>query len=159
MDLKCPICGETNPEQFGICRARKSGRNLYCRSCVNARSNESRRLLKERKAAQKKPITIRLKLTPSQKVSIAIRNGARTQAEMEQATELHQDEICDALAILLLWKHEIRTQVIDGTRMYFINEDRTPARVGFKSGSSLFELARKGFGPVVKGDRKVEKVA
>ena len=32
------------------------------------------------------------------------------------------DEVGDALANLLLWTHEIRTEVIDNTRMYFIND-------------------------------------
>ncbi|HKE57616.1 MAG TPA: hypothetical protein VKB46_12975, partial [Pyrinomonadaceae bacterium] len=31
-------------------------------------------------------------------------------------------EIGDALANLLLWTREIRTQVVDSTRLYFLNE-------------------------------------
>ena len=37
-------------------------------------------------------------------------------------TKLGKDEIGDALANLLLWTREIRTQVVDNTRMYFLNE-------------------------------------
>jgi hypothetical protein len=52
----------------------------------------------------------------------AIRCGARTQKEIAQVTKLPKDEVCDALANLLLWTHEIRTQVVNHTRMYFVNE-------------------------------------
>jgi len=48
----------------------------------------------------------------------AIRCGARTQKEIAQTTKLPKDEVCDALANLLLWTREIRTDVINHTRMY-----------------------------------------
>ena len=55
-------------------------------------------------------------------MSEAIRKNARTQKEIAQETKLGKDEIGDALANLLLWTHEIRTEIVDSTRMYFINE-------------------------------------
>src|SRR5688572_31619399 len=45
-----------------------------------------------------------------------------TQREIAQETKLGKDEIGDALANLLLWTHEIRTQVVGNTRLYFLNE-------------------------------------
>lgn len=63
------------------------------------------------------------KLSPVERVRDAIRRGSRTQREIAQETKLGKDEIGDALANLLLWTHEIRTQVVDNTRMYFINDD------------------------------------
>jgi hypothetical protein len=62
------------------------------------------------------------KLSPADRVREAIRCGARTQKEIAHVTRLPKDEVCDALANLLLWTREIRTQVVNHTRMYFVNE-------------------------------------
>ena len=145
-DLKhCPICSNDLPiSEFGICRARKDGRNLYCKSCIRQKVTQSRRALKEYKTARKKyisqqveiaellnadspagaqyPIKAMSKLSPVERVRDAIRRGYRTQREIAQETKLGKDEIGDALANLLLWTHEIRTQVVDNTRLYFLND-------------------------------------
>jgi hypothetical protein len=55
-------------------------------------------------------------------VKEAIRKGARTQREIAQETKLGKDEIGDALANLLLWTREVRTAVVENTRMYFVND-------------------------------------
>ena len=52
----------------------------------------------------------------------AIRCGAHTQKEIARVTKLPKDEIGDALANLLLWSREIRTDVVDHTRMYHMND-------------------------------------
>jgi hypothetical protein len=52
----------------------------------------------------------------------AIRKGARTQKEIAQETRLGKDEIGDAIANLLLWTREIKTQIVDSNRQYFMNE-------------------------------------
>jgi hypothetical protein len=65
------------------------------------------------------------KLSPVERVRDAIRRGSRTQREIAQETKLGKDEIGDALANLLLWTHEIRTQVVYNTRLYFLNESET----------------------------------
>ncbi|HUE83288.1 MAG TPA: hypothetical protein VMM84_14330 [Pyrinomonadaceae bacterium] len=151
---RCPICSELLPlSEFGICRARKDGRNLYCKSCIRHKVSESRRALKEYKSARKRfvgtestdsaelagdaqasdRVTERSngsgsysravgKLTPVDRVREAIRKGARTQKEIAQETKLGKDEIGDALANLLLWSREIRTEVIDNTRIYRISD-------------------------------------
>jgi hypothetical protein len=146
----CPICTQTLAiAEFGLCRARKDGRNLYCKTCIRKKVTESRRALKEYKSARKKYVDdavieaaelvsneinyspsptsssyTRLvsRLTPVERVKEAIRKGARTQKDIAQETKLGKDEIGDALANLLLWTGEVRTEVIDNTRMYFINE-------------------------------------
>jgi len=140
----CPICSNDLPiSEFGICRARKDGRNLYCKSCIRNKVTESRRALKEYKSVRKRCIAQHIemteqisdngsssqyavrsnsKLSPVDRVREAIRKGARTQREIAQETKLGKDEIGDALANLLLWTREIRTQVVDNTRMYFLNE-------------------------------------
>ncbi len=145
-DLKhCPICTQDLPvSEFGICRARKDGRNLYCKSCIRNKVTQSRRALKEYKSARKKYISQQIemsemlnsqnnsnnqytakalsKLSPVERVRDAIRRGAKTQREIAQETKLGKDEIGDALANLLLWTREIRTRVQDNTRLYFLND-------------------------------------
>lgn len=154
----CPICSQDLPiEDFGICRARKDGRNLYCKSCIRQKVTQSRRALKEYKSARKRYISQQVevaellngdpsggahftakslsKLSPVERVRDAIRRGSRTQREIAQETKLGKDEIGDALANLLLWTHEIRTQVVDNTRMYFLNDAADPA--GLEEGLRL----------------------
>src|SRR5215204_2572423 len=54
----CPICSQDLPiSEFGICRARKDGRNLYCKSCIRHKVTQSRRALKEYKTARKRYIS------------------------------------------------------------------------------------------------------
>src|ERR1051325_2408395 len=141
----CPICSKELPiAEFGICRARKDGRNLYCKSCIRQKVTQSRRALKEYKSARKRYISQQIemteliaadsnnapfaaksisKLSPVERVRDAIRKGSRTQREIAQETKLGKDEIGDALANLLLWTHEIRTQVVNNTRLYFLNDN------------------------------------
>jgi hypothetical protein len=145
----CPICSNDLPiSEFGICRARKDGRNLYCKSCIRQKVTQSRRALKEYKTARKKYISQQVdiaellsdssgaaqypskamsKLSPVERVRDAIRRGSRTQREIAQETKLGKDEICDALANLILWTHEIRTQIVDNTRLYFLNDSADTA--------------------------------
>jgi hypothetical protein len=52
----------------------------------------------------------------------AIRRGAKTQKEIRKVAGLGDDEVGEALANLLLWTREIKTQMIDNNRHYFINE-------------------------------------
>ncbi len=146
----CPICSHELPiSEFGICRARKDGRNLYCKSCIRNKVTQSRRALKEYKSARKRYISQQVeitellagdstgggqyasksvsKLSPVERVRDAIRRGSRTQREIAQETKLGKDEIGDALANLLLWTREIRTQVVDNTRLYFLNDSAESA--------------------------------
>ena len=143
----CPICSQQLPlSEFGVCRARKDGRNLYCKSCIRKKVTESRRALKEYRSARKRYVSqphsehsgtspldgeapssanytrLLSKLSPVERVREAIRKGARTQKEIAHETRLGKDEIGDALANLLLWTREIKTQIVDNNRLYFINE-------------------------------------
>lgn len=149
LDTKdCPLCNQAlSLSEFGICRARKDGRNLYCKSCIRKKVTDSRQALREYKSARKRYVTLQTlesnetsmadnesqptaqhvtrvisKLSPIERVREAIKKNARTQKEIAQETKLGKDEIGDALANLLLWTHEIRTEVVDNTRMYFIND-------------------------------------
>jgi hypothetical protein len=142
----CPICSQELPlSEFGVCRARKDGRNLYCKGCIRKKVTDSRRALKEYRSARKRYVSqpipenswttqsgdspssanytrLLSKLSPVERVREAIRKGARTQKEIAQETRLGKDEIGDAIANLLLWTREIKTQIVDNTRLYFINE-------------------------------------
>jgi hypothetical protein len=137
----CPICAQALPvSEFGICRARKDGRNLYCKSCIRKKVTESRQVLREYKSARKRYVSqqtleaqandsssqnlsrLLSKLSPIERVREAIKNGAKTHKEIRTSSKLGDDEVGDALANLLLWTHEIRTEVVDNTRMYFIND-------------------------------------
>jgi hypothetical protein len=153
LDTKpCPICVQVLPlTEFGICRSRKDGHNLYCRSCIRKKVTESRRALRAYKSirdqypaskiaesdndsetdelnndlssGQQHCVARQLnRMTPAERVREAIRKGARTQKEIAQGTKLGKDEIGDALANLLLWTREIRTEVVGNTRLYLINE-------------------------------------
>lgn len=129
----CPICQRNLTfSEFGICRARKDGRNLYCKSCIRQKVTQSRRALKEYKSARKGYISQQVKisdllnggvsnsthytakslskLSPIERVRDAIRRGSRTQREIARETKLGEDEIRDALANLLLWTQEIETR-------------------------------------------------
>jgi len=142
---RCPRCEESLPlSEFGVCRARKDGLNLYCKRCIRQKIALSRQALREYKKARgklhssserarltvdpKSAVSSRRiarmlrKLSPADRVREAIRCGAETQTEIVQITKLPKDEVCDALASLLLWTREIRTQVINHTRRYFVNE-------------------------------------
>src|SRR5207244_9071894 len=143
---RCPRCEESLPlSEFGLCRARKDGLNLYCKRCIRQKIALSRQALREYKSARSKHgattvssrsrVTIEAKLgfsprriarmlrklSPADRVREAIRCGARTQKEIALTTKLPKDEVCDALANLLLWTREIRTDVINHTRRYFVN--------------------------------------
>ena len=144
---RCPRCEESLPlAEFGVCRARKDGLNLYCKRCIRQKIALSRQALREYKkarvkhgtttASQKGAVSLdgktafsskriaRMlrKLSPADRVREAIRCGAHTQKEIAAVTKLPKDEVCDALANLLLWTREIRTQIVRHQRMYFVNE-------------------------------------
>ena len=136
----CPICSQDLPiSEFGVCRARKDGRNLYCKSCIRKKVTDSRRALKEYRSARKRYVSspvseqsalsvfeagapspnnysrLLSKLTPVERVREAIRKGARTQKQIAQETRLSKDEIGEAIANLLLWTREIKTQIMTTT--------------------------------------------
>ena len=139
----CPICVQDLPlDEFGICRARKDGRNLYCKGCIRKKVTDSRRALKEYRSARKRstqPVNesswsaqaetstsaysrLLNRLSPGERVKEAIRKGARTQKDIRDATGLGIDEVGEVLAHLLLWTREIKTQMIANTRHYCLNE-------------------------------------
>lgn len=143
----CPICAQELPiSEFGVCRSRKDGRNLYCKSCIRKKVTDSRKALKEYRSSRKRyvgplndgtapgdnelnPVYLRIqsKLSPVERVREAIRKGAKTQKEIAHETRMGKDEIGDALANLLLWTREIKTEIVDNVRVYSLNESSPAA--------------------------------
>jgi hypothetical protein len=98
---RCPRCEESLPlSEFGICRARKDGLNLYCKPCIREKITAGRQAMRDYKRALARLLR---KLCPSDRVREAIRYGARTQREIALATRLPRDEVGEAIANLLLW--------------------------------------------------------
>jgi hypothetical protein len=151
----CPRCNVKSPlDHFGISRARKDGRNIYCKRCNRDRTNASRQSARERQEKQKgariSPMATgrtnvngaraesvdRFELScqslpraaaclsPVERVRDAIRSGPKTQKEILEETKLSKDEIGDALADLLLWLHEVGTHSVGDTRLYFLKVER-----------------------------------
>jgi len=188
IDLKrCPRCEESLPlSEYGVCRARKDGLNLYCKRCIRQKIALSRQALKEYKSVRSRHVTnadklkmalggkpglsrrrvsqILRKLSPADRVREAIRCGAQTQREIAHVTRLPKDEVCDALANLLLWTREIRTQIVNHQRMYFVNEAmqelqkaaENPKR-GLTPSFSSVGVLMPGRKPSAKGKRRVPK--
>jgi hypothetical protein len=170
-DLKhCPICNRDLPiSEFGLCRARRDGRNLYCKSCVREKVAQQRIALREYKAvrkqhrtqaeaaipAEEKPltaisVTVWTKLSPVERVREAIRRGARTQREIVEETGLGKDEVGDTLAVLILWNKEVRTENGGPDRFYFIREVEV---IEAQPDRKDCVLSLSSFGPVMKHER------
>lgn len=185
---RCPRCEESLPlSEFGVCRARKDGLNLYCKRCIRQKIAISRQALREYKKARVKQANrpdalpqdadaktslssrriarMLRKLSPADRVREAIRCGAHTQKEIAVVTKLPKDEVCDALANLLLWTREIRTQIIRHQRMYFVNEAmeelaRSQGAASNRSLTSSFSTVGElmpGRKPSAKGKKRVAK--
>jgi hypothetical protein len=190
---RCPRCEESLPLlEFGVCRARKDGLNLYCKRCIRQKIALSRQALREYKKARvknagtataqrgavaldgktifssKRIARMLRKLSPADRVREAIRCGAHTQKEIAAVTKLPKDEVCDALANLLLWTREIRTQIVQHQRMYFVNEaleELAKAKSTAKRKNSLnpsfasVGMLMPGRKPSAKGKKRATKVA
>ena len=191
LDLKrCPRCEESLPlSEFGVCRARKDGLNLYCKRCIRQKIALSRQALREYKSARSKHgslagksrVTLDAKsgfsprriarmlrkLSPADRVREAIRCGAETQKEIAQVTKLPKDEVCDALANLLLWSREIRTQIVRHQRRYFVNEaleelqkvTTGKGKRGLTPSFSSVGVLMPGRKPLAKGKKRSTKPA
>ena len=143
--MNCPQCQrpDLTEDDFGVCRSRPSGLNLYCRVCIREKVYAHRAAVREYKLAHpsvdcriviqpnfspRRIARLLRKPSPSDRVREAIRYGARTQKDIAQVTRLPKDEVCDALAKLLLWSREIRSEVINNVRMYFVTEGQAVRR-------------------------------
>jgi len=186
---RCPRCEVSLPlSEFGVCRARKDGLNLYCKRCIRQKIAISRQALREYKTARSKHgvvasksrVTLDAKsgfsprriarmlrkLSPADRVREAIRCGAETQTEIVQVTKLPKDEVCDALANLLLWTREIRTQIVRHQRRYFVNETQEEqvkgtgkSKRGLTPSFSSVGVLMPGRKPSAKGKKRATKAS
>jgi len=177
---RCPRCEESLPlSEYGVCRARKDGLNLYCKRCIRQKIALSRQALREYKSARSKhgaaPSKSRVtldaksgfsprriarmlrKLSPADRVREAIRCGARTQNEIAHVTKLPKDEVCDALANLLLWTREIRTQIVNHQRKYFVNEAMEELEKGTPAKGSRLTASFSSVGVLMPGRKPSAK--
>src|ERR1700741_5377998 len=77
---KCPRCEESLPlSEFGVCRARKDGLNLYCKRCIRQKIALSRQALREYKKARGNihSPSERARLTVDPKSAVSSRRIAR----------------------------------------------------------------------------------
>lgn len=128
----CPRCKRVLPvDAFGICRARKDGRNLYCKTCVREKIKEFRRALKENshrireKIAESAPRPTTSRIRPRTLVQLIegfIRTaGICTYEEISREFKgniFNDEAICEAIAVLMLRAREITYTVIGDTRFY-----------------------------------------
>lgn len=133
MEKHCPICGRADVE-FGVCRSRSDGRNLYCKGCIRTKVTDGRKRKREWKTARAEryplltgvsslPVVPAQTLSPADRVREAIKRGAETQKQIAQLARLGKDEVGDAIAELLLWTREIRSALQDdGNRHYYLND-------------------------------------
>jgi SOS-response transcriptional repressor LexA len=129
--MHCPACNKDLPvEKFGLCSARKSGRNLYCKSCirktVGAGRDRVRAMKANRKVAQAMLDSVERKAevmspmigTAVSRVRQAVFAGCYTREEIKEATKLPMDSICDALAVLNC-DRVIRFQRVEGEARFY----------------------------------------
>lgn len=112
----CPACTlEKIVDDFGICRSRPDGRNLYCKACNRAKVTAARQVLRERKQERKaaradvvvvQPPITKAQLTKEQEIArlvyYAIEAGAHTRREIRSRTGLNLERVGDGLADLLI---------------------------------------------------------
>lgn len=122
--VRCPKCGNDLPESaFGVCRARPSGRNLYCKVCIIQKVSGQRDLIRAMKQAQashreagslpeRELAPRRKQLTLTDRVKLAIQRGCKTRDEIEteiqKTTKVSWDNLSDALAGLAFETQELR---------------------------------------------------
>lgn len=153
-EKECPTCVQTLPikTDFGICRSRPDGRNLYCKSCIRTKVANSRKALQEyrqsRRMSNSAPRGARqpclFRGTLNERVREAIRGGATTLKAIRTETKLTDaDEIGDALADLLLWTREIRSELVNGERVYSIRDDGKLPIIETTQNNAQLTIARK----------------
>lgn len=116
-------------DEFGVCRSRPDGRNAYCKPCIRAIVNAGRQRIREMEAKQKAAHAaqeIKRKHdvisprdgTPMERVQEAMCAGYRTRNEIELATKLSMDQVCDLLAELVA-ESAVRIERVDGDAWFY----------------------------------------
>jgi len=151
---RCPRCPEMGREpmrprsDFGICRARKDGLNLYCKVCIREKINAHRIALRRYKTVLRARLAkSAAPTTPPKKSVVAVRHDLRLQREMRRAmpterivfslktfgpqdydtlaktTKLSKDELGEALSEVLGRGLPVGSRNGSGPRVYFLNSE------------------------------------
>lgn len=128
----CPRCTkDLDVNEFGICRARRSGRNLYCKSCnrdaVYAQREARRQMKIMRDLAlrrdQAKPMRL-FNFPPELRVLRAIKSGAKTQAQIARQAKLFPDDLGLVLVKLIVEQGKVASRVNAAEqREYFLKSE------------------------------------
>ncbi len=133
----CPVCDEDLAvAKFGICRARKDGRNLYCKVCIRRKVQAGRRALKEYNAAKKnralplfdsaESVVVPLSRLPEvERVKAVCSSEPQTLVQIAKDSKLHVDTVEELLARLQLAREVVRT--VSGDRAFFRLAPERPA--------------------------------
>lgn len=133
----CPVCEKDLPvTSFGICRARKDGRNLYCKGCIRQKVQVGRRALKDYNAAKKnralplfdsaEPVVVPLSRMPEvDRVKAVCSREPQTLLQIAKDSKLHVDTVEELLGRLQLAREVVRT--VSGDRAFFRLAPERPA--------------------------------
>jgi DNA-binding HxlR family transcriptional regulator len=140
---RCPRCEESLPlSEFGICRARKDGLNLYCKACIREKTAIVRAGVRQYKAARQRitaptgrptvdrPPRLRvltrerfLKLQPHKRVLFVLTKlfpQPQTFEDLRHSCRVSRDELSDALARLVGIGLPVGTRNGTDPRVYFL---------------------------------------
>jgi hypothetical protein len=117
----CPLCDECVPiVMFGVCRARKDGRNLYCKSCIRQKVSEFRQRHKDYRKAEWKRKQRATQAASQTVLEYLEEHGEATQKQIHNGTGVSLSEIDIALTELLITRRCVGTRALtDHTRLYF----------------------------------------
>ena len=152
----CPSCSQhLSIDDFGVCRRRPDGHNLYCKSCIRNKGTErraNRRQFNLHHAARLKALAA---IPHKQRVLRVISAGPLTQLQIAKLARLREDEVADAICGLLLWSREISSSGDGLQRVYFLREPETPrpAVIEDRRRTSSFTDLANVLGPRVRGSR------
>lgn len=135
----CPRCEEDlSPSEFGVCRARKDGLNLYCKFCIREKGTKQREARRFRIKSQPKPVRLRepavalpphaatlgkqmIKLGATDRVILALRQlGPQQYKSLARACRLRPDELGEALSSVLGAGLPVGSRNGSGPRTYFL---------------------------------------
>jgi predicted Rossmann fold nucleotide-binding protein DprA/Smf involved in DNA uptake len=144
--IACPICNpHDEPDkrlaisEFGVCRARKSGRNLYCKACVRKKVTDSRKTVKEHKNRNNfsngdPPIhsngdgdcdegsqivwSTQNRLTPEEKVLASLKESPKTPKQVARDTKLSLEAVDIILTEMALHTREVKSEIQGDDRVY-----------------------------------------
>jgi hypothetical protein len=145
---QCPRCERNlTTSDFGVCRARKDGLNLYCKRCIREkttaqrvamcewRAKQAAKLKERREQAQpeKRPqpaprlarSPMPLTMAPADRVVASLQQyGPLRFRELRSCARVSDDELSDLLPSLMLWEADPTKKVHSkngtGPRVYFL---------------------------------------